>query len=132
MRADVVVAPIGTTTIASRVSTRSAAGQVMSSRNWIGVMRGSTEGFAGGDAGAAHAARAASHDIRKTAERSVEAGDTRRGYRTIRSAQANRDLLEVIAYPKQRWGILQAREYRKLLREAIETIAKRSKLRQAA
>ncbi len=43
--------------------------------------------------------------------------------RVIRSAQANRDIIEVLAYTKQRWGIIQAREYRQLLREAIEAIA---------
>jgi toxin ParE1/3/4 len=43
--------------------------------------------------------------------------------RVIRSAQANRDIIEVLAYTKRRWGIIQAREYRKLLREAIEAIA---------
>jgi toxin ParE1/3/4 len=43
--------------------------------------------------------------------------------RVIRSTQANRDIIEVIAYTKQRWGIVQAREYRKPLREAIEAIA---------
>jgi toxin ParE1/3/4 len=43
--------------------------------------------------------------------------------RVIRSAQANRDILEVLAYTKRRWGIKQAREYRKLLREALEAIA---------
>jgi plasmid stabilization system protein ParE len=42
--------------------------------------------------------------------------------RVIRSAQANRDIIEVLAYTKQRWGIIQAREYRKLLREVIEAI----------
>jgi toxin ParE1/3/4 len=43
--------------------------------------------------------------------------------RVIRSTQANRDILEVLAYTKRCWGIIQAREYRKLLREAIEAIA---------
>jgi plasmid stabilization system protein ParE len=31
--------------------------------------------------------------------------------RVIRSAQANRDMIEVLAYTKQRWGVAQAREY---------------------
>ena len=43
--------------------------------------------------------------------------------RVIRSARANRDIIEVLVYTKRRWGIIQAREYRKLLREAIEVIA---------
>lgn len=44
--------------------------------------------------------------------------------RVIRSAQASRDIIEVLAYTKERWGIIQAREYRNLVKEAIETIAK--------
>lgn len=44
--------------------------------------------------------------------------------RVIRSPQASRDIIEVIAYTKERWGIIQAREYRKLLQEAIEAIVK--------
>jgi plasmid stabilization system protein ParE len=43
--------------------------------------------------------------------------------RVIRSAQASRDIIEVLAYTKERWGIIQAREYRNLVKEAIETIA---------
>ncbi|HEX3473511.1 MAG TPA: type II toxin-antitoxin system RelE/ParE family toxin [Kofleriaceae bacterium] len=42
----------------------------------------------------------------------------------IRSPQASRDIIEVLAYTKKRWGIAQAREYRKLLKEAVEVIAK--------
>jgi len=34
----------------------------------------------------------------------------------IRSAQAQRDIIEVLAYTKQRWGIIQARAYRQLIR----------------
>ena len=44
--------------------------------------------------------------------------------RVIRSLQASRDIIEVLAYTKERWGIAQAREYRKLSKEAIEEIAK--------
>jgi plasmid stabilization system protein ParE len=44
--------------------------------------------------------------------------------RVIRSARATRDILEVLAYTKQRWGVAQARAYRSLLRDAIEAIAK--------
>lgn len=44
--------------------------------------------------------------------------------RVIRSLQASRDIIEVLAYTKERWGIAQAREYRKLIKEAIEEIAK--------
>jgi toxin ParE1/3/4 len=44
--------------------------------------------------------------------------------RVIRSARASRDIVEVLAYTKERWGIIQAREYRKLVKDAIEAIAK--------
>lgn len=44
--------------------------------------------------------------------------------RVIRSAQAQRDIIEVLAYTKQRWGITQARAYRQLIKEAIVAIAK--------
>lgn len=52
--------------------------------------------------------------------------------RVIRSPQASRDIVDVLAYTKERWGINQAREYRSLVKEAIEAIAKdprRGKLR---
>src|SRR5262249_1238266 len=47
-----------------------------------------------------------------------------RTMRVIRSPQASRDIIEVLAYTKERWGIAQAREYRQLLKEAIEGIAR--------
>lgn len=44
--------------------------------------------------------------------------------RVIRSPQASRDIIEVLAHTKERWGTVQAREYRQLLKEAIEVIAR--------
>jgi len=51
--------------------------------------------------------------------------------RVIRSLQASRDIIEVLAYTKERWGIAQAREYRKQLRAGIDPLeAKRKALEQ--
>jgi toxin ParE1/3/4 len=44
--------------------------------------------------------------------------------RVLRAPQASRDIIDVLAYTKERWGVAQAREYRKLLKEAIEAIAR--------
>jgi plasmid stabilization system protein ParE len=41
----------------------------------------------------------------------------------IRAPAAKRDILEVIKYTKERWGIAHAREYAKLIEEALIAIA---------
>jgi plasmid stabilization system protein ParE len=42
--------------------------------------------------------------------------------RVIRSPRASRDIIEVLAYTKERRGIVQAREYRELLKEGSGTL----------
>src|ERR1017187_6571379 len=43
--------------------------------------------------------------------------------RVIRSPRAKRDIVEVLEYTKERWGMAQAREYGELIREALVAIA---------
>jgi plasmid stabilization system protein ParE len=43
--------------------------------------------------------------------------------RVTRAPAAQRDILEVIKYTKERWGAVQAREYARLIEEALVTIA---------
>lgn len=43
--------------------------------------------------------------------------------RLVRSPRFQRDLVDVLAYTKKRWGIEQARRYRDLIREALAAIA---------
>ena len=42
--------------------------------------------------------------------------------RLIRSAQAKRDLVEILQFTKRRWGEAQAREYAALIAEALASI----------
>lgn len=43
--------------------------------------------------------------------------------RVIRSPAAKRDIIDVIKYTKERWGTAQAREYARLIEEALVAIA---------
>jgi toxin ParE1/3/4 len=43
--------------------------------------------------------------------------------RVIRSSRAKRDIADVLRYTKERWGEPKAREYRDLIKEALNTIA---------
>lgn len=43
--------------------------------------------------------------------------------RVFRSPLARRDIVEVLRYTRDRWGKEQAREYRNLIREALNAIA---------
>jgi toxin ParE1/3/4 len=43
--------------------------------------------------------------------------------RVIRSPAAKRDIVDVIKYTKERWGVTQAREYASLIEEALVAIA---------
>jgi toxin ParE1/3/4 len=42
--------------------------------------------------------------------------------RIVRSARAKLDILDVLRFTRERWGINQAREYSALIREALATI----------
>jgi toxin ParE1/3/4 len=41
----------------------------------------------------------------------------------LRSPRAKRDIVEVLEYTKERWGVDQAREYAELIRDALVAIA---------
>ncbi|HSC87551.1 MAG TPA: type II toxin-antitoxin system RelE/ParE family toxin [Polyangiaceae bacterium] len=43
--------------------------------------------------------------------------------RLFRSPRAKRDIVEVLGYTRDRWGVAQARAYRNLIREALQAIA---------
>jgi plasmid stabilization system protein ParE len=42
--------------------------------------------------------------------------------RLFRSPRAKRDVIEVLSYTRDRWGVAQARVYRDLILEALKTI----------
>ena len=43
--------------------------------------------------------------------------------RVIRSPQAKRDITDVLAYTRERWGNAQAQQYRQLITDALKAIA---------
>ncbi|WP_437769026.1 type II toxin-antitoxin system RelE/ParE family toxin [Sorangium sp. So ce764] len=44
--------------------------------------------------------------------------------RIIRSPLAQRDIIKVIKYTRERWGTVQARQYRRLISDALVAIAR--------